>query len=87
MPAPQQTVISSAAIHAMPAGAETNRVPVRRRAADVPLRAASRDGDGPVSADFLRERRQIDRRFGDHTQAPAGMLCRSPQREPAGSTF
>ena len=49
------------------------------RAADVPLCATTDNRHRPVGADRLDERAQI--------HAPSGTRCRSPHREPAGSTF
>ena len=48
-------------------------------ATDVPLGAATDDGDGPFGAHLGREGPQI--------HAPSGIFWRSPQRDPDGNTF
>ena len=86
VPAPQHTVISSAAISAMPAGARTSRDRRVGRPADVPLRAAALDRDRTRRRRPPRRTRRgrSSPRSTRHTHAPSGTACRSPQREPGG---
>ena len=73
---PQLTVISSGAIHSMPAGARTTVAP-----ATGPPRVAE-----PGHGDRSRPARTAAAKVAQ-THAPAGTACTSAQRLPAGSTL